>query len=210
MSNDKATRLRDVRDAFRLALDKQLHTIDQLLQRSAVLLAAANVLAALLAVASTSSSTSWKQWTTRVAFAAVVISLIAGIIAVWPRRVSQEDLPGGLPVKSVDDYVAMAPEDFLRKQCDEAYITLTVGGYAKIIKFRRNVFRIQTVSLVVGGVLIAITSLVPAPATSQHHQPTGRHRTIGGTNKQSAKPEIPSIVPTPPWPVPSVPAPPLW
>jgi hypothetical protein len=178
MSNDQAARLREVRDSFWLVLDKQLHTIDQLLQRSAVLLATANVLAALLAVASSNESTSWKQWTTRVAFAALIVSLIAGIIAVWPRRVSQQHLPGGSPVKSVDDYVSMTSEAFLREQCDDAYTTMTTGGYASTIEFRRKVFRIQTVSLVIGGILIAINSLAPTTGATQHHQPAGEHRTV--------------------------------
>jgi hypothetical protein len=169
-------------------------------------------------LASRSTTSSWREWTTGVAFAALLISLFAGVIAVWPRRASQERLPGG-SVKSVDDYAKMKPEDFVRQQCDEAYTRMTTGSYASIINFRINVFRVQTVSLVIGGVLIGINSLVPTAGAPQSHQPAGKHGAITckdhakyptGTHCCNERPaghsHEPANLPTRPF----VPAPPLW
>src|SRR6516164_8422061 len=116
MSESQAPHLREIRDALRLMLDEQIHMLDQLLQRSAVLLGAASVLAGLLAASTIESSTpTWRQFTTAFAFAALLTSLGAGIIAVWPLRVARQLPPDG--IQGMDHYVSMKPEDFLRKQC---------------------------------------------------------------------------------------------
>jgi hypothetical protein len=198
MSEDPASpgeftaHLRDVRDALRSVLDEQMHTIDQLLQRSAILLGAASVLAGLLAATPGNSATpTWRQYTTGIAFAALIVSLFAGIVAVWPRQVKQQSLPSDTPpdgaqVAGVQTYASMAPEKFLRLQCDDAYTTMTTGGYTGIISFRRSVFRIQTVALVIGGVLIGLNGLSLTLSTPPPHESTNSH---------------------PPSPVPSSPAP---
>src|ERR1022692_2181231 len=150
-----AAHLREVRDALRLVLDEQIHTLDQLIQRSAVLLGAASVLAGLLAASSSPGSAPvWRHWTAGVAFAALLVSLFAGIVAVWPRKVMQQPLSGGKEVSGVATYAGMDPKKFLLDQCDEAYVALTTAGYASIIRFRRPVFRVEAAALVIGGTLI--------------------------------------------------------
>jgi hypothetical protein len=174
MSNDPA-HLREIRDALRLVSDRQKRTLDQLLQRSAVLLGAASVLAGLLAVTSNQSSTpTWRQWTTGFAFVALLASLFAGIVAVWPRQVQSE----AVPIKEgtgVETYARMVPDEFLREQCNNAFEAMTSSGYAGIIKFRRCVFKVEAVALVIGGVLVALNSLVATLDTNQMANGTPHH-----------------------------------
>jgi hypothetical protein len=155
--------LREVRDALRLMLEEQIHTLDQLLQRSAVLLGAASVLAGLLAASTIESSTpAWRQWTTAFAFVALLASLATGIIAVWPLSGAPQlpprtDTDRG--ILSVDFYVSMEPNDFLREQCKVVHGIVNDDKYAKIIRRRRRLFQVEAIALVIGGVLVAINSL---------------------------------------------------
>jgi hypothetical protein len=156
--------LREVRDALRLMLDEQIHTLDQLLQRSAVLLGAASVLAGLLAASTIGSSApAWRQWTTAFAFATLLASLGTGIIAVWPLSGAPQlppdtDTDRGITGR-MGHYVIMDPKDFLRKQCDGVYAILNSDKYAKMIRRRGRLFRVEAIALVIGGVLVAINSL---------------------------------------------------
>lgn len=161
----ESNHLREVRDALRLMLEEQIHTIDQLLQRSAVLLGAASVLAGLLAASTIESSTPiWRQWTTAFAFVALLASLGTGIIAVWPLRGAPQ-LPPGTDTDRrtvegmIDRYVSMKPEDFLREQCQVAYDIVNDDKNAKIIRRRRHLFQVEAIALVIGGVLVAVNSL---------------------------------------------------
>lgn len=175
--------LREVRDALRLMLDEQVHTLDQLLQRSAVLLGAASVLAGLLAASTMDSATpAWRQWTTALAFVALLASLGTGIIAVWPLRGAPQ-LPPDTDAETrimrrMDHYISMEPNDFLRKQCNAVHDILDDGKYAKIIWRRRRLFQIEAIALVIGGVLVAINSLAvtldtgSASGTSHNVTPT--------------------------------------
>jgi hypothetical protein len=155
--------LREVRDAIRMILADQLHTIDQLLQRSAVLLGAASVLAGLLAALGIDVSIpTWRKWTTVVAFAALLVSIFAGIVAVWPRQIKQSlpKVPVGTSVAGVQTYAKMNPAAFIMSQGETAFNSMARGDYADIIKFRRRVFQLQAVALVIGGALIALNGLI--------------------------------------------------
>jgi hypothetical protein len=175
-----ASHLREVRDALRSLMADQVHTIDQLLQRSAVLLGAASVLVGLLAALGIDGSIpTWRKWTTVVAFAALLVSIFAGIVAVWPRRGSQQSLPtppDGASVVGVDTYAKIDPDEFLMSQCVEAYRIMTTDDYANIINFRRHVFRLQTIALVIGGALIAINGLVTTIEISPPHKAVNTER----------------------------------
>jgi hypothetical protein len=145
-------------------LDEQIHTLDQLLQRSAVLLGAASVLAGLLAASTIESSTpAWRQWTTAFAFVALLASLGTGIIAVWPLSGAPQLPPDTDPDRGIKEkmghYVSMEPKEFLSKQCEGVYKILTSDKYAKIIRRRRRLFQVEAIALVIGGVLVAINSL---------------------------------------------------
>ena len=189
MSDDPA-HLREIRDALRRIPDQQKRTLDQLLQRSAVLLGAASVLAGLLAVTSDQNPTpTWRQWTTGFAFVALLVSLFAGIVAVWPRRVEPEPPPGDQGT-GVDTYIKMGLVVFLRKQCDNAFNAMGTSRYAEVIKFRRCVFRVEAVALVIGGVLIALNSLAAALDIDQTAHRTPHH--VGSTHHSPRATATPS------------------
>lgn len=168
----ESNQLLEVRDALRLMLDQQIHTLDQLLQRSAVLLGAASVLAGLLAASTIESSTpAWRQWTTTFAFVALLASLGTGIVAVWPVRGTPQLPPGTDTDKGImepmDYYVRMKPKDFLREQCEVAYGIVKGDKYDRITRLRRRLFQVEAIALVIGGVLVAINGL----AAGRHFLP---------------------------------------
>jgi hypothetical protein len=65
----------------------------------------------------------------------------------------------------------MDPSAFLRSQCDEAFTTLSTGDYSNIIKFRRCMFRLQAVTLVIGASLIALNGLAANTGNRNDHKP---------------------------------------
>ena len=145
-----------------------------------MLLGAASVLTGLLAALGVDGSIpTWRKWTTVVAFAALLVSIFAGIVAVWPRKGKQQSLPAppdGAVVAGVETYASMNPNEFLMSQCRDAYSTMTTGDYSSIINFRRGVFRLQAAALVIGGALIAINGLVTTIEISPPHKAISKEK----------------------------------